>query len=127
MSENRNCRDAAELYRDIGARIRVERRTRDLSIEALAERSGISPAFLGQVERGERKPSIATLCRIASALGVGQGILLGGLTTQRGISWEEKIAGLVRRWPQREKELLFDVLKFLFRRLLRGPARKRVP
>ena len=46
------------------------RRRRGLSLEQLAQRSGVSKGMLVQIEQGRTNPSIATLCRVANGLGV---------------------------------------------------------
>ncbi|MGP1397866.1 MAG: helix-turn-helix domain-containing protein [Inquilinaceae bacterium] len=46
------------------------RRSRRLSLDALAKRSGVSKGLLVQIEASRSNPSIATLCRVAAALGV---------------------------------------------------------
>ena len=46
------------------------RRRRGLSLEQLAQQSGVSKGMLVQIEQGRTNPSIATLCRVANALGV---------------------------------------------------------
>ena len=60
----------------LGKRIRDERLLLRLTIEQLAERIDKSSSYLGQIERGEGKPSIETLVDIANALGVTVDILL---------------------------------------------------
>ncbi len=54
----------------VGERIRTVRKGLKLTQEGLAEKSGISSNYLGQVERGERQPSLNTLERIAKGLSV---------------------------------------------------------
>lgn len=39
-----------------------------LSLDATAQLTGVSKAMLGQIERGESSPTIATLWKIASGL-----------------------------------------------------------
>lgn len=53
-----------------GQRVRALRRERGLSLRGLAERSGLSPSLLSQIERGQSNPSVATLQRIAGSLEV---------------------------------------------------------
>ena|ERR1700720_204517 len=53
-----------------GSRIRSIRETGNLSREAVAERAGISANYLGEVERGEKFPTLDMIERIASALQV---------------------------------------------------------
>ncbi len=65
---------------EIGRRIRVLRKSRDLSIQRLAEATGISPGYLSDVERGSSSPSAEKLARIAAELGVTTDYLLTGAT-----------------------------------------------
>jgi DNA-binding Xre family transcriptional regulator len=51
--------------------VRVYRDLRGLSARELAERSGISPAFLSGIETGKKGGGIATLKKIAQVLNVG--------------------------------------------------------
>lgn len=53
---------------DIGPLIRSRRKDLGLSLRDLAERTGVTHGFLGQIERGESSPSIETFLRIANAL-----------------------------------------------------------
>src|SRR5919199_5561578 len=55
---------------DVGERLRALRRLRRCTLRTVAERSGLSESFLSQVERGRSSASIASLRRIAEALGV---------------------------------------------------------
>ncbi len=52
----------------IGKVIRKEREKRSLSQEALSELAGINRSFLGEIERGERTPTIITLQKLADGL-----------------------------------------------------------
>src|SRR5436190_22262870 len=55
---------------DVGERLRAIRRSRRCTLRTVATRSGLSESFLSQVERGRASASIASLRRIADALGV---------------------------------------------------------
>ena len=55
-------------YVEIGNRIRLEREKFDMTREKLSELLNLSPYFLGQLERGERKMSIGTLINISECL-----------------------------------------------------------
>lgn len=50
--------------------IRQVRESRQMSLEELSRKSGISKAFLSYLERNEKQPTIPTLVRIAKALNV---------------------------------------------------------
>lgn len=49
--------------------IRKERRWKEYTQEEFAKMVGISRKFMGEIERGEKWPSLATLARIAFHLG----------------------------------------------------------
>jgi transcriptional regulator with XRE-family HTH domain len=55
---------------DVGERLRDIRRLRRATLKTIADRAGVSESFLSQVERGRASASIASLRRIANALGV---------------------------------------------------------
>jgi transcriptional regulator with XRE-family HTH domain len=54
---------------DLGARIRALRLARGDTLRKLAAEAGVTESFLSQVERGVASPSIASVQRIARALG----------------------------------------------------------
>jgi transcriptional regulator with XRE-family HTH domain len=57
----------------VGNLIRELRTRQGVSLRTLAARAGFSPSFLSQVERGQASPSIASLERLAQALGTTLG------------------------------------------------------
>jgi len=57
-------------YGAIGSRIRAYRLNCGLSQEVLSERADVTPAHFSHIERGNTKPSLPTLIRIANALDV---------------------------------------------------------
>jgi transcriptional regulator with XRE-family HTH domain len=57
----------------VGERIRQLRTGRGLSVRTFAAQTGFSPSFISQAEHGQVSPSIASLERIAAALGVTLG------------------------------------------------------
>lgn len=54
----------------VGGNLRRLRSQRGLSLERLAQASGVSRAMLGQIELGQSAPTINVLWKISSALGV---------------------------------------------------------
>jgi transcriptional regulator with XRE-family HTH domain len=55
---------------NVPLKIREERLKRNLTLEQLSEKTGISKSFLSQVERGKLYPSIASLMKIGHEFGV---------------------------------------------------------
>ncbi len=54
----------------LGARIRQYRKKMGLTQEALAFKSGMNVSFLGDIERGIKKPSIESMEKLLKALNV---------------------------------------------------------
>jgi transcriptional regulator with XRE-family HTH domain len=61
--------DRGPIEVDLGARIRALRVARGETLRTLAAHAGVTESFLSQVERGVASPSIASVQRIARALG----------------------------------------------------------
>lgn len=55
---------------NIGEKLRELREARNISMRALATRSGLSANALSMIERGRASPSVSTLYKLADALGV---------------------------------------------------------
>ena len=64
---------------DIGNQVRALRSKRDLTLQDLANLSGLSKPNLSQIENNLVTPPIATLLKIASALGVSIGHFFQGV------------------------------------------------
>ncbi|MGH2449326.1 MAG: helix-turn-helix domain-containing protein [Chloroflexota bacterium] len=62
--------DAGQVLTTWGAVISRYRRWQHLNRRELATRAGMSPVFLGEIERGEKDPSSQSLVRLAAGLGV---------------------------------------------------------
>lgn len=54
---------------NIGHNVRRRRQDRGLTLEALAELSGVSPTMLSEVERGIKNPTVRLAWQVARALG----------------------------------------------------------
>jgi transcriptional regulator with XRE-family HTH domain len=63
-------------YPEMGERLREARRARNLSLRTLAERLGVSPSLISQIETGRANPSVSTLYAIAAELDVSLDELL---------------------------------------------------
>ena len=64
-------------YEALGQRVKRVRLLRELTQEQLAERADVVNSYVGVIERGEKKPSINTLVKIANALNCSIDYLLG--------------------------------------------------
>jgi transcriptional regulator with XRE-family HTH domain len=61
---------AAEMNRRVSEALRRVRKARDLSLDQLALRSGVSRAALSQIEGGRTNPTLSVLWKVASGLGI---------------------------------------------------------
>ncbi len=76
-------RGSNELLRALGAAVRTRRIARGLTQERLAEGSGLHTTYVSDVERGLRNIGLINLDRLASALSVDLGTLMGDVETRR--------------------------------------------
>jgi transcriptional regulator with XRE-family HTH domain len=63
-------------YPEMGERLRLARQARRLSLRVLADRLGVSPSLISQIETGRANPSVSTLYAIADELDVSLDELL---------------------------------------------------
>ncbi len=61
----------------LGARVRELRRGRGLTLEEIAERSGVSRAMISKLERGEKNPTLVVAAKLAEGFGVTLSQLVG--------------------------------------------------
>jgi transcriptional regulator with XRE-family HTH domain len=61
----------------LGERIRGLRRERELTLDLLAQRSGVSRAMISKLERGEKNPTLVVAAKVAEGLGVSLSQLVG--------------------------------------------------
>jgi transcriptional regulator with XRE-family HTH domain len=59
-----------DQVRLFGKRIRTLRKAAKMTQEKAAEEAGLKPKYLGQIERGEKRPSLDAILALAKALQV---------------------------------------------------------
>lgn len=69
---------AAPREQALGMRLRQIRRARNITLRQVADAAEVSESFVSQVERGVAAPSMASLTRIADALGIALSALFVG-------------------------------------------------
>jgi transcriptional regulator with XRE-family HTH domain len=100
-----------------GKEVRRRRRALGLTLEQLAERSELTPNYIGTVENGRRDPSLSTVLALAKGLGVAPGELFGGIEQLTPLAMEA--ARLVEEQPPELQAALLQML-----RLVRRSARR---
>lgn len=64
----------------VGARLRHGREHAGLSQEKLGEVAGLDRSYVSLVERGMVNPTVTTVVRLATAIGINPGDVLDGLS-----------------------------------------------
>ncbi|HTL51914.1 MAG TPA: XRE family transcriptional regulator [Planctomycetota bacterium] len=77
----------------IGAVVQRVRLERGLRLEDLAKRAGFTKGFLSKIENGKANPPIATLLRVAGALGVDPSLFFDGAGMAAGATGGSASAG----------------------------------
>lgn len=81
------------LYKRLGQRLKDERHVQGLTQQDLAERAGLTTAFLSYLENGTRKGSMDAYLSLSAALGLEFDALLGA-ATQRTTAAGENLVSL---------------------------------
>lgn len=58
------------MEKEVGQKIRNLRNAKSITLDVMARRTGLTTGYLSKIERGLNNPPIATLSRIAAALGI---------------------------------------------------------
>lgn len=79
LPAHRTHADAPEpLWREaLGERLRAHRRDRGTTLAQTADRAGVSPQYLSEMERGLKEPSSEMIAAVAGALGLSLPDLVG--------------------------------------------------
>jgi transcriptional regulator with XRE-family HTH domain len=96
-------------YEKMGKRIKYKRQSKNMNQEEIAKRVQISPSYYGNIERGNRVPSVDTLVAIANALEVGTDFLLAdSLAIANRQRTEQETRLLTRFLRDRVEEFIYD-------------------
>ena len=102
----------SDTIKILGQRIRNYRTQKGLSQEKLAELASCHPAYIGQIERGEKNATIESIEKISSALGVSLSKLFEKLSVDNGEGGEIplKCYDLLASKTKEEQEHLYRIL-----------------
>ena len=103
----------AQFLKNIGFRIQYFRKKANLSQEQLALSAEITTAYLGQIERNEKNPTVAVVAKICGALGIE----LSDFFSQKGIPQNEldsltlQIVYQVKNENDEVKQIILQIIK----------------
>jgi transcriptional regulator with XRE-family HTH domain len=104
-----------DINKEVGSRIRYYRTSKKLSQEKLSEYSNLHPSYIGQIERGEKTPSIETLYKITQGLDISLSTLLRDIDmciTEKGEdNYALKAYYLIRSKSKNNQKRLYNILQ----------------
>ena len=104
-------------YSEVGDRIRIEREKFEISREKFAELLNLSPFFVGQIERGERKMSISTLINVSECLHISIDYLIFGEIHKDEESNSLKL--LISKCSSKEAKIIEEIIKIILPHITR--------
>ena len=96
------------LYKTLGRRIRQQRIKKKYTQAQLAEFADISLSFYGHIERGTRKMSLDTFCKIAEALECSADELLGTRSDRRQKACAKELLAMAEQMAENINRTLED-------------------
>jgi transcriptional regulator with XRE-family HTH domain len=89
----------------LGKALKLCRSARDLSLEIVAERAGISTSYLSRLENEKREPTLAMISKVADALDIPVPMIVF-LAAEPG-----ELKGLDKKTEQRFADLALDFIR----------------
>lgn len=98
---------------EIGQRIRFYRKKKKLSQEKLAELCDFHPTYIGQLERGEKNPSIESIYKLTKGLGIPITQLLEDIDTLENTNNNTalEIYHLCQQLPEKKQNAIKNILE----------------
>ena len=106
----------------IGKRIRTIREEKGWKQEVFAEKVGLSPTYIGMIERGEKIPKLETFVRIANVLNVSADLLLADVLQAELFADTSARAAAINALDPAGRERIYDVIDTLLRHEKKDPA-----
>jgi len=106
-----------DIYLCIGQNIRSLRTQYKITLEELAESANINASFMGNIERGQRKPTLYTLEKVANALNVNLADIIGYEVISNPLSESELLEINIRRTIKNksiiQKKKIYNIIKYI--------------
>ena len=98
-----------DIHQEFGLHLKTIRKSKVLTQEDLGEKCGLTPQYIGVIERGGKNPPLATLYRIAKALEVTPAQLLA--IPKLAVSDYDKICSLVSETPKKKQKMILTAVR----------------
>ncbi|MHB8065120.1 MAG: helix-turn-helix domain-containing protein [Ruminiclostridium sp.] len=104
-------------YKALGKKIRDERLKSGMTQANLAEKVEVTTAYIGQIERGERKFSIETLVNIANEFNVSMDYLLSNSMEENPNALISEMNLLLKNRSSEDVRTAIEITKTLFQQI----------
>ncbi len=95
----------------LGERIKKERKRLNLTQEQLGEITDVTSAYIGQIERNERTPSLKRLKKVAKQLGVSVEYLIVG--TKASTEINEDLRKELEGMSENQKMIIIELIRII--------------
>lgn len=104
-------------YSGLGHKLKAERKRQHYTQEQVSEAIGITPAFVGHIERGERGPSLDTLIRFCNLYGVTMDYLLSDMLPAEKSNTAAALNLLLEDMTPMQQSAVLDIVRTIARHL----------
>jgi len=95
---------------NLGKRIKEARKRLNLTQERLSEKANISNVYLGEIERGEKTPSIPVLIDLIEALDVSADFLLRDELNSANVIINNELTDKLSKLTPKQRKTAIDIL-----------------
>ena len=97
----------------IGERIKTARKSKKMTQQDLAEKLGVSIAFLSRVERGNSQINLKRISQICAILGISEGELLNGTSSTSTSYLDSEFSDILKKCDDKQVKLIYDIAKLI--------------
>ena len=105
-----NFRGEVAMKALFGKRLREQRKMNGWTLEQFAEKAGISPNYIGDIERGKKLPSLETFIRMVEVLGVSADTLIRDSVVSASYVADHELNSKLQQLTPKQKKAAVDIL-----------------
>ena len=99
------------IAKQIGERLRSYRNQKGWSQEELAERAGVHPTYIGQLERGEKNATLDSISKVAVALNISLSQLFENISlSPNSTNIPSQCYSIIQQQPLKDQKALLDIV-----------------
>lgn len=98
------------MKQSFGARLREQRKLKGWTIEQFAEQVGLSPNYMGDLERGQKLPRFETFLQIVEVLDVSADTLIRDTVSPASYVATDELSRKLEALTPQQKKATVDIL-----------------